>query len=210
MEVSQASTAQGELRGADDVAFRDVLAETIDAIESAAIPHALIGGIASFGFGRPRWTHDIDVFVRPEDAERVLDVLALRGFRTEKTDRRWLYKAFKHRVMVDVIFRSGNMYLDAEMMERLVEGTYQERRVRFVPKEDLLIMKAMIADEASSHHWYDALGVVASGNLDWDYLERRARRAPRRVLSLLVYAQSVDLVVPNSVIRALHDTLSRS
>lgn len=181
-----------------------MLKEAIDAIEQASIPHALIGGIASCGFGRPRWTHDIDVLVRPEDAGRVLIVLAERGFRTEKTDIRWLFKAFKRRVMVDVIFRSGNMYLDQEMAERLVESVFQEHRVRCAPKEDLVVMKAMITDETGVHHWHDALGIIATGGLDWPYLERRASRAPRRVLSLLLYAQSVDLTVPNSVIEVLY------
>ncbi len=179
----------------------------MEAIERAKIPYALIGGIASSGFGRPRWTHDIDILVRPEDAERVLMVLSDRGFRTEKTDLRWLFKGFKRRVMVDVIFRSGNMYLDAEMMERLVDCTFQERRVRCVPKEDLVVMKAMIADETGVHHWHDALGIIAAGGLDWRYLGHRAARAPRRMLSLLVYAQSVDLAVPNGVIRSLYDSI---
>jgi hypothetical protein len=199
-----------ELRGADDAHFAAVLGESIDAIDAAGIPHALIGGIASSGFGRPRWTHDIDVMVRPEDAERALDVLARQGFDTEKTDQRWLFKAFKHRVMVDIIFRSGNMYLDGEMMERLVQGVFQARRVRFVPPEDLLIMKAMIADETGAHHWHDALGLIATGSLDWDYLERRALRAPRRTLSLLVYAQSMDLTVPNHAIRTLYQHVYES
>ena len=51
----------------------------------------------------------------------------------------------------------------------------------------------------------DALGVVAAGGFDWDYLVRRADKGPRRVLSLLLYATSVDLVVPPSVIRRLHE-----
>jgi hypothetical protein len=50
------------------------------------------------------------------------------------------------------------------------------------------------------------LAVVARCQLDWDYLVRRARRhGARRVLSLLLYAQSNDLVVPNGPIRALFD-----
>jgi hypothetical protein len=47
--------------------------------------------------------------------------------------------------------------------------------------------------------------VVAAGALDWDYLVRRAAKGPRRVLSLLLYATSLDLVVPARVIRAIHD-----
>src|SRR5262245_11463517 len=101
------------LRGADDEAFARTLGETVSALESARIPYVLIGGIASSGFGRPRWTHDIDVFVRPEHALKVLDALGHQGFTTEKTDPKWIYKAFKHEVMVDIIFWSkGGFYLD--------------------------------------------------------------------------------------------------
>jgi hypothetical protein len=39
--------------------------------------------------------------------------------------------------------------------------------------------------------------------LDWDYLLKRARRGPRRVLGLLLYAQSLDLLVPDKAIKSL-------
>src|SRR5688572_23532695 len=104
------------LRGADDEAFGDVLRKTVDALDASDVPYALIGGIASSGFGRPRWTHDIDVFVRPEDAGRALDALGEAGFRTERTDSRWIFKAFLREVMVDIIFRStGGFHFDREM-----------------------------------------------------------------------------------------------
>jgi hypothetical protein len=67
-----------------------------------------------------------------------------------------------------------------------------------------VVVKALAHDEESSRHWFDALGIVAGGDLDWEYLVRRAAKGPRRVLSLLLYATSVDLVVPPSVIRRLH------
>jgi hypothetical protein len=200
-----------DLRGADDLAFAEVLAETVDALEAATIPYALIGGIASSGLGRPRWTHDIDVFVKPQDAERALDSLAARGFRTEKTDPRWLLKAFKQDVMVDIIFRStGGFHLDEEMLQRSVRGEFLGHSVRFIPPEDLLIMKAVVHDEGNPRHWHDALGIIAGAELDWDYLLRRAMRAPRRVLSLLLYAHSSDLAVPNRVVRALFDRVYES
>lgn len=194
------------LRGADDRLFSAVLGEAVSAIEKENIPYALIGGIASTGLGRPRWTHDIDVFVKPEDADRTLDALGRHDFRTERTDERWLYKGFKHDVLVDVIFRStGGFYLDQEMLDRAVKVQYLGHGVRLVPPEDLLIMKAVVHDEEGPRHWHDALGVLAGCTIDWSYLERRAMRAPRRVLSLLIYAHSLDMMVPNAVVRRLFD-----
>jgi predicted nucleotidyltransferase len=194
------------LRGADHEAFGDVLRKTVNALDEAEVPYALIGGIASSGFGRPRWTHDIDVFVKPEDASRALDALGTAGFKTERTDCRWIFKAFDQDVMVDIIFRStGGFHLDREMFERAVHSEFQGHPVRLVPPEDLLIMKAVVHDEPSPRHWHDALGVLAGSELDWDYLERRALRAPHRVLSLLIYAHSLDLYVPATTVRRLFE-----
>ena len=68
------SPVEPGLRGADHGVFGDVLGEATEALENAGVPYALIGGIASNGFGRPRWTHDIDVFVPlREDYRHLLD-----------------------------------------------------------------------------------------------------------------------------------------
>jgi hypothetical protein len=198
------SVIDPSLRGADEVAFREVLKETVEVLEKARVPYALIGGLASTGWGRPRWTHDIDVLVRHEDALRALHALARSGFTTEQTDETWLFKGFKDRVMVDIIFCStGGFHLDAEMLDRAPMLDFQGQRIRVVPAEDLLIMKAVVHDERGPRHWHDALGIIRGADLDWDYLERRALKAPRRVLSLLLYAQSIDLLVPQAVVRRL-------
>jgi predicted nucleotidyltransferase len=201
---SRVSEKSPDLVGVDDLAFARVLGDCCNAFDIAGIPYAIIGGIAATGLGRPRWTNDIDLLVKPEDADRALEALQARGFETEKTDTRWLYKAYKDHVLVDVLFKStGDVYLDAEMIERSVEVEFLGHRVRFVPPEDLLIMKAVVHSEVGPHHWHDALGILTRGGLDWEYFERRARRAPRRVLALLIYAHSLDLSVPNRVIANL-------
>jgi hypothetical protein len=192
------------LRGTKSGAFKQVLGEAVDALERAALEYVFMGGIASTGLGRPRWTHDIDVFVRPAGAEAALQVLAQAGFETERTNPAWLFKGFKHGVLVDVIFHStGGFYLDDEMITRSVVREFMGHQVRLMAPEDLLVIKAAVHDEHGPRHWHDALGVIGVNELDWDYLLRRARRAPRRVLSLLVYAHSLDMAVPNYVVRTL-------
>lgn len=200
-----------QLRGTQNGAFRQVLGETMDALERAGVEHVLMGGIASTGLGRPRWTHDIDVFVRPAGAETALDALAKAGFDTERTNAAWLYKAFKQGVLVDVIFHStGGFYLDDEMLARAVQREFMGHRVRLIAPEDLLVIKAVVHDERGPRHWHDALGVIGVNDLDWDYLLRRARQAPRRVLSVLVYAHSLDMAVPNYVVRTLYQQIYES
>ena len=188
----------------DEAAFVSVLDETVKALDAAGVDFLFLGGIASACQGRPRFTHDIDVFVRPQDARRALDALAAHGFDTEETYAEWLYKGFKHGQMVDLIFRStGDIYLDDEMLRRAPVQSFMGRDVRIVPAEDLIVIKAIVHNEHMPRHWHDSLALIAVADIDWDYLVRRARKGVRRVLALLLYAQSNDLVVPWGPVREL-------
>src|SRR5690349_10267399 len=93
--------------------FVDVLADATSALQHAGIPVAIIGGIASAAYGRPRCTGDIDLFCLPDDAESVLDVLDDHDFEVERTNPGWIYKAFRADVVVDVIFKAkAEVYFD--------------------------------------------------------------------------------------------------
>ncbi len=185
--------------------FNRVLNDTVEAMEESGLRYVFIGGIASSARGRPRSTHDIDIFVMPEDAERALRALASKGFRVEKTDPSWLYKGWKENILVDVIFKSkGEIYLDSEMYQRVTTAEFHGKSLRLVAPEDLLIIKAAAHSEQTPGHWHDAVALLSHATIDWDYLLKRARRAPRRILSLLLYAQSNDIGVPNSVIHDLY------
>jgi hypothetical protein len=103
-----------------------------------------------------------------------------------------------------VIFRSsGDIYLDDEMLARGTVRPYGGTTPRIISPEDMVVIKATASSEAVPHHWYDALAILSRADIDWDYFVRRARQAPRRVLSLLLYAESVDLAVPRAVVEAV-------
>ncbi len=184
-----------------------VLADAVAALDADGVPYLVMGGLITAAVARPRTTDDIDLFVRPEHADRVLDVLAGAGFEVAHHDPMWLYKAWKDGVLVDVIFRSsGEIYLDDEMEARAVTTECRGSTVRALAAEDLLVIKAVVAAEHSPHHWYDALAIIARSPIDWPYLVERARQAgPRRVLSLLLYAESNDLAVPTEAVEQLFD-----
>ena len=197
---------EGEAPVEEEVFLR-VLRETAKALSGARVPHVFMGGLASAALGRPRWTHDIDVFVRPEDNRRVLDVLDSAGFATQETDPEWLYKALKDEVLVDVIFRSsGSVVLDKEMVTRARRATVAGMEVPVIPAEDLIVIKALVFKERAPRHWYDALALLQRTDLDWGYLIKRALGYDsRRVLSLLIYARSEDRAVPAEAIQRLFD-----
>ena len=189
----------------DEERFLRALADASAALDAAGVDHVLMGGVGSAAVGRPRWTHDIDFFVRPEDAGQVLDVLQDAEFTTEETYPDWLFKAFKYDVLVDIIFKSaGGIYLDDEMLERSSLGDFKGQKVRLIAPEDLIVIKAVVNDEHIPRHWYDALGLISFCEIDWDYLVCRAKQyGARRVLSLLLYAQSNDQIVPAGPVKEL-------
>jgi predicted nucleotidyltransferase len=190
---------------ADEDALLRALAEAHDALRDADLTFVVMGGIASGIWGRPRWTRDVDFFVRLEDASRALEVLEAVGFETHVEQQHWLSKATKHGVTVDVISRSHNdILLDEQMLERALTVDFKGVELRVLAPEDVLVMKAVAANEDTFRYWYDALGIIGRTDLDWTYLIARARQAgARRVLALLLYAQSLDILVPGAAIRAL-------
>lgn len=200
-EATQEALWEGQVE-VDDATFFAVLEETAAMLARSGIPHVFMGGLASAALGRPRWTHDIDVFVRPADARATLEALATAGFRTQETDPGWLFKALKDRVLVDVIFvSSGGVFLDDEMARRARHAEVEGCRLPVIPAEDLVVIKALVHKEHSPRHWFDALALLRRDGLDWAYLVRRARQhGPLRVLSLLFYARSNDQIIPNHVV----------
>jgi hypothetical protein len=181
--------------------FIDVLDETVRAMDAEGAPYVFVGGIASAVLGRARWTLDIDLLVRPNDVERIMRGFEAAGFVTAPFNVLWLYKASKNGVVVDVLIRStGDIYLDEEMLARASRREFEGRQLLMAPPEDIVMMKALAHSEETPRYWFDALSILARCDLDWEYLVRRARLGPRRVLSLLFFAQSNDLVVPDEPI----------
>jgi hypothetical protein len=202
---------EGEREVGRDTLVR-VAGEAHRALTEGDLPHLFLGGLASQAVGRPRWTHDVDVIVRPEDAERSLDLLAGVGFRTQRTDPEWLFKALKEGVLVDLVFRSGGLgdhppvTLDDEMLARAQVAEVDGFRVPMVASEDLVVIKALVFKAHTPRHWHDSLAILRRQDLDWDYLGWRARHHdPLRVASVLLYAESNDIPIPWGLVRDLYE-----
>jgi predicted nucleotidyltransferase len=197
---------EGSTGGID--ALTEVMSEAVQALEKDAIAYVLIGGQASALLGRPRCSSDVDILVTPDDAPLALEALGRAGFSTEQVNPHWLYKAFRRDVLVDLLFKTrGEIYLDDEMLRRSTIRRFHGTHVRVVPPEDLIVMKAIVHDEETPRHWADALAILPVSDLDWDYFLIRSQRAPRRMLSFLCYATSIDLAVPRDVMRRLGETV---
>jgi predicted nucleotidyltransferase len=186
-----------------------VLDETVDVLRRADITFLVMGGLATSVLGRDRRVTDIDLFLRDRDVEKALAVLRTAGFETLVVSRNWLAKAFKDDVLVDLISRSTHdIGLTDEILDRAVEVDVHGRLLPVISAEDLIVMKAVATGEDTARYWHDALSVLGRPDIDWGYLTRRAKQhGARRLLSLLFFAQSMDLLVPEEVVTELLDAI---
>ena len=182
-----------------------ILDEAVAVLRAADIGFLLMGGLATSALGRPRGVTDVDFFVRERDVAPALEALGGAGFDTLVVSPNWLAKAIKDGILVDVISRSTHdISLSDEILEHAVEIDLEGRRLPSVCPEDLIVMKAVATDEDTPRYWHDALSLLGRADLDWGYLARRARKhGARRVLSLLFFAQSLDLLVPEEIVSEL-------
>jgi hypothetical protein len=189
----------------DPRTFASVLEESVRLAEEHSIPYAVFGSIAASHWGRPMPSGDIDLFVRPHDATRLHEVMDGAGFKTDVENPKWLLKGWRDGVLVDLIFKvRGDVYFDEAMQEHTVKTSYLGVGLDLLSAEDTLLIEAVSNEYETPDHWFNALAILAYQDLDWDYLMWRARLGARRILSLLVYAQSTDVPVPTRLVRDLY------
>lgn len=186
-----------------------VLDEAVASLEGAGITYLLMGGVATSALGRGRNVTDIDVFVHDRDVPAALEALGAAGFETIVVSPNWLAKGLKDGVLVDVISRSTHdISLTDEVLEHAVRIDVHGRQLPSVSPEDLIVMKAIATTEDTARYWYDALGLLGRHDLDWSYLARRGRQhGAGRMLALLFFARSMDLLVPEVIVDDLLDSL---
>jgi len=127
----------------------DFYADTIDKLTAAGVPFLVGGAYALRRYARiERDTKDLDLFVRPGDVQRALDILAAAGYRAELTFPHWLGKAHDGDRFVDLIFRSGNGVFevgDAWFTHAPWEAILG-REVLLCPAEEVLCTKLLIME----------------------------------------------------------------
>jgi hypothetical protein len=157
----------------------DALKKSTCALREAQIPFALAGGIASWARGGPPREHDLDYFVKPEDADRALAALAEAGMRPEKPPEGWLYKAYDGDVMIDLIFEPASGPVTDEELERAEEMEVQATRMRVLAPGDVLVTKLLALKEHEVD--YDSVLEISRAlreQVDWEDVRARTEHSP--------------------------------
>ncbi|HUG61157.1 MAG TPA: nucleotidyltransferase family protein [Methylomirabilota bacterium] len=138
----------GASNGLDPVA-RAFYIRMLEELRGSGVPF-LLGGAYAFAryTGIERHTKDIDVFVRPADADRLLAVLGGAGCAIELTHPHWLGKAHCGGDFVDVIYSSGNgvARVDDDWFAHAVPDHVLDVPVLLIPPEEMLWSKAFVME----------------------------------------------------------------
>jgi hypothetical protein len=187
--------------------------EALTVLQQAQVPF-LIGGAYALAChtGVVRHTKDIDIFIRPKDCKRVLDVLSAADYRTEMTDARWLAKAYTGEDFIDIIFSSGNgiAEVDDVWFTYAVDARIFGLSVQLCPAEETIWSKAFVMERER----YDGADIshlirAYEGRLDWPRLLDRFASHWRVLLSHLILFgyiyPSEGACIPSSVMDTLLD-----
>jgi predicted nucleotidyltransferase len=185
--------------------FCQVLSEAVAITEKHEVPYLLAGSLAFEAWARPGGLGDIDLFIDPRPAKELLEAFRYAGYQTEETFPTWLFKATKSGITVDLIFEmAGPLYLEPQMLERGSRVEVRGVEARVMGPEDYVLSQAMALKEDTVVYWRNAIAVLQSREIDWDYLADMASRGPRMVLALLVLAREDRVPVPAWVFRRIY------
>jgi hypothetical protein len=144
------------------------------------LPFALGGAFALATYtGRWRNTKDLDLYVRPEDRDSLIQVLNDLGFddyyEQLPYDRQWIYRGYREGTLVDVIWAMANQR--AQVDESWLVGPEMDVRgqsVRIVPPEEMIWAKLYVL-QRDRCDFPDVLNLIygTGPSLDWDRLLTR-------------------------------------
>jgi Uncharacterised nucleotidyltransferase len=157
----------------------DSLKRSIAALERQEIPYVLGGGLGCWARGGPPSSNDIDLMLKPEDAERAQEALAEAGMRPETPPEQWLRKAWDGDILIDLIYEPSGMRIDDEVIARGEEMSVMAMQIRVMDLDDILTTKLLALDEHSADY-RDLILITRSlrEQIDWEQLRERTATSP--------------------------------
>ncbi len=155
------------------------LKRAVAALEEQGVPYLLGGGLGCWARGGPPSSNDIDLMVKPEDAERAQAALAEAGMRPETPPEQWLRKAWDGEILVDLIYEPSGMRIDDEAIARGEDLSVEAMQVRVMDLDDILTTKLLALDEHSADY-RDLILITRSlrEQVDWAKLRERTAHSP--------------------------------
>jgi predicted nucleotidyltransferase len=166
----------------DEQPFADIehaLKRAAAALNQAGISFLLGGSLASWARGGPETRHDLDLMIKPEDAEHALEALTEAGMRPERPPEDWLVKAWDGDTLVDLIYCPKGLPMDDDVIARGEELSVLGMEIRVMALEDVMATKLMALTEHSLR--YEGLLQIARAlreQIDWAAVRARTESSP--------------------------------
>jgi hypothetical protein len=148
-------------------------------LREAGIPCLLGGGLAGWARGGPPTEHDVDFFVREEDAERALAALVNAGMKPERPPEGWLFKAYHDGTLIDLIFRPSGGPIGDDHFARGEELEVAAQHVTVASLDDVMTTKLLSLNEQDPD-FASVLEFARSlrEQIDWDFVRERTTESP--------------------------------
>lgn len=154
--------------------FLPTMKRSAAALRDAGIPFVLAGGMAAWARGGFGTEHDLDYILKPEDAERALQVLVAAGFRPERPPEEWLLKAWDGDTLVDLIHSPSGLEITDAVIERSDWMPVYAIDMRVMRPDDVLITKLMaMTEHTMNYRSCLEIGRALREQIDWDYVRAR-------------------------------------
>lgn len=157
----------------------DAMKKAAGTLNDAGVPFVLGGGLACWARGGPKTEHDVDLLVKPEDAERAQEALGQAGMRVERPPEGWLLKAYEGNILIDLIFDPSSGPIDDDSMARAEEMEVHAMRLKVAPLEDVITQKVLVLSEQRPD-FSSVLELARSlrEQVDWEVVRERTKDSP--------------------------------
>jgi hypothetical protein len=160
-------------------ALVEALKVSVATLRERGIQFMVGGSVAVWARGGPEPHNDLDLMVKPTDADAALAALEEAGLRPEHPPEEWLVKAWHGDVLIDLIFCPAGVELTDEVFARADVISLMAVSTPVMALEDVLVTMLCAVDEHSLD--YSRLVLIARTlreQIDFSQLRNRTATHP--------------------------------
>jgi Uncharacterised nucleotidyltransferase len=155
------------------------LKKGVSTLLEAKVPFLVGGSLALWARGGPAYVGDLDLVVKPEDADRAVDALLAAGFERQPAPEEWLHKIRDGDTDIDVIFGPTGIAVTDDVIARGDELDVLGMAMPLMALEDIFATKLLALKE---HYMdYEALLLFARAlreQVNWESVRKRTEESP--------------------------------
>jgi len=171
------------LRKYSKMTIKQFLIKISEILDELKIDYAISGGVAVSVWGRPRYTADLDIVTKIDNANQIENLvkILLKNIKGSYADEAAALEAFQRKSEFNLVeseyglkadfFVIGHDEYQKQELKRAKKKRIAGKMVKFISPEDLIISKLKWYQENQSDRQIeDILTVLEAGNIDMRYL----------------------------------------